>query len=679
MKIELYSAQKLSQKGSSLKKLIQNNDMPVLDLLVRESIQNSLDAKDESSDSKFVRVDYNYGSFDRDALDKELDGIDLSRKPLWGNQFLSVSDRFTVGLTGSYKDKSSNLYRLIFGIMDAQQASGAGGSWGIGKTVYFRVGVGLVIYYSRIKTEDGYESLMAAALVEDETQKSSLLPAVEGQKYGIAWWGQEISSKTHTVRETRKIRSITRVLSAFGLQPYKGNDTGTVIIIPFINEQDLLANNQPERKDGEPAPFWMSSLKDYLCLSVQKWYSARLNNRRYQHGKYLTVSVNGKVISPDDVEPFFKLTQQLYNKAALTISGSPDAQSITFANASICSIEIRIYSEIAPNEAGQVAYVKVNRKQLGMTPPDNKPSPYEYINQIVDDEDYGKPILMFCRKPGMVVSYKTEGRWVDAIPKTMDDEYIVAFFVLNPQPGLTTANISLEDYVRKSEMADHSSWEDCAIESHKPTIITKIRKRVSRKLGNVFENTEEISGKKENTGLGTLLGRILLPPEGFGRKPSSPQSSSESGNKTATYKSVKYKYGILRYTPTGMLLQIKISTGKNKVNGFGFSMEMDSIKGAISPNDWETEMGLSLPFCIDSIQLSVKKVDGIDQRINSIVRKDGDSQQGGVCLKQYVSKGGDWYGSSFCFADDNGHSVDMELLLDVMIRRKDIKPVMSFE
>jgi len=679
MKIELYSAQKLSQKGSSLKKLIQNNDMPVLDLLVRESVQNSLDAKDDSSASDFVRVDFNYGSFDKDALDKELDGIDLSRKPLWGNQFLSVSDRFTVGLTGSYKDKSSNLYRLVFGIMDAQQASGAGGSWGIGKTVYFRVGVGLVIYYSRIKTEDGYESLMAAALVEDETQKSSLLRAIDGQKYGIAWWGQEISSKNHTVRETRKARSITRVLNAFGLKPYKGTDTGTVIIIPFINEQDLLANNQPERKEGEPVPFWMSSLKDYLRISVQKWYSARLNNRKYRHGKYLTVSVNGKTISPDDMEPFFKLTQQLYNKAALTIAGSSDAQSITFANATISSIEIRINTEIAPNEAGQVAYVKVNRKQLGMTPPDNKPSPYEYINQLIDEEDFGKPILMFCRKPGMVVSYKTEGRWVDAIPKTTDDEYIIAFFVLNPQPGLTTANISLEDYVRKSEMADHSSWEDCAIESQKPTIITKIRKRVSRKLGNVFDNAEETSGKKENTGLGTLLGRILLPPEGFGRKPSSPQSSSESGHKSATYKSVKYKYGVLRFTPTGMLLQLKISTGKNTVNSFGFSMEMDSIKGAISPNDWETEMGLSLPFYIDSAQLSVKKVDGVEKKISSNVQKDGETQQRGVCMKPHISKGGDWYGSSFCFADDDAHSVDLELLLDVVIRRKDIKPVMSFE
>ena len=175
-------------------------------------------------------------------MNAELEGINLSSKPLWGNRYLAISDKNTVGLTGKFDDKKSNLYKLVFGIMDAQQASGAGGSWGIGKTVYFRVGVGLVIYYSRIKNvSGGYETLLSAAFVEDETSDTALVPPVNGQKYGIAWWGDEIFPNSRTIRETRNQKSIDRILQAFDLPPYKGAETGTRIIIPFIDEQFLLS------------------------------------------------------------------------------------------------------------------------------------------------------------------------------------------------------------------------------------------------------------------------------------------------------------------------------------------------------------------------------------------------------------------------------------------------------
>ena len=695
MKIELYSAQKLSLKGSDLQKMIQNKDMPILDLLVRESIQNSLDAKDDSSPSRFVTVEFNYGDFNRDALNSELEGINLYNKPLWGNRYLSISDKNTVGLTGKYDDKKSNLYKLVFGIMDAQQTSGAGGSWGIGKTVYFRVGVGLVIYYSRIKTDSGdYESLLSAAFVEDETSETALIPSVNGQKYGIAWWGDEISPNSHTIRETRDQKSIDRLLQAFNLAPYKGPETGTRIIIPFIDEQFLLSHNQPAREDDMPAPFWMSSLKEYLRISAQRWYIARLNNRKYLHGKYLNLSINGKPIGPDSVEPFFLLAQTLYNKAALSIAKSPDSDNIKYADTEIKTAKIVVYSQISPNEAGQVAYVKVNRKQLGMTPPENRPSPYEYINSSVEEDSFGKPILMFCRKPGMVVSYKTYGKWLEAVPKTSDDEFIIAWFVLNSQPKLTSADITIEDYIRKSEMADHCSWDDCALDSQKPSIISKIKRSVSRKLGEAFEDAKDNGDKTADTGLGTLLGRLLLPPEGFGGRPTNPQpippgpSPDESGDpghggvggggsSTTIRNCVKYKYSIVKYTPTGMLLQMTISTGKKKATRFGFSFEMDSIKGSISAKNWKNDLGLLLPFCISTAKMTIKKVD--EDYKEAVWTIHGDAQYGIIQVDLEKTSDGEWYGIEFGFADGEGHAVELLLFLDVAIHRKDINPVLSFE
>lgn len=61
MKIEIAVPGRMTQSGSSLLKLIQNNNMPILDLLVRESIQNSLDAKNDKDE--FVAVDFLTGKF----------------------------------------------------------------------------------------------------------------------------------------------------------------------------------------------------------------------------------------------------------------------------------------------------------------------------------------------------------------------------------------------------------------------------------------------------------------------------------------------------------------------------------------------------------------------------------------------------------------------------------------
>ena len=176
MRIEIAEPGRMSQSGSSLLRLIQNNKTPVLDLLVRESIQNSLDAHKE--DAKAVTVEYLTGTFSSYKLSDELEGISsalVSKFPSRNCQYLAVCDFNTVGLTGemdvqNVKDNNyGNLLKLVYEICKPQEAEGAGGSWGLGKTVYFRIGIGLVIYYSRIDEGNGkYSSRLAASFVEDE-------------------------------------------------------------------------------------------------------------------------------------------------------------------------------------------------------------------------------------------------------------------------------------------------------------------------------------------------------------------------------------------------------------------------------------------------------------------------------------------------------------------------------
>lgn len=682
MKIELYKAEKLSQKGSSLRSMIMNNGMPILDLLVRESIQNSLDAKDDTNKAKSVQVDFTIDSFDVKTLNSELDGIHLEKKPFLGNRFLAIRDTNTVGLTGQYDDKKSNLYKLVYGIMEAQSASGAGGSWGIGKTIYFRVGIGLVLYYSRIKNADGsYESLLAADLVEDETASGALLPAVGGDRYGIAWWGDKVRGSSGGVRETRKSGTINKILDAFNIEPFRGSSTGTVIIIPFIDENTLLSNNQPKLEDGQTPAFWTKNIRDYLAISVQKWYSSRLGNKKYIHGKYLDVTINGKGISPSDMEPFFRLSQALYNKAALTIAKSKDADKVKFSDVDILCEKIKVNSEIDPPEAGYVAFAKVTRRQIGMTAPSNCPSPYEYIHGCADADEFGKPIVIFSRKPGMAVSYETDGKWTAFIPTTADDEYIIAYFVVNSGTMLapSLASISLEDYVRKSEYADHTSWDDCDLgNGNRPTIISKIKKNVSKKVGKAFEGENDAPEESERSGLGTLLGRLLLPPEGFGKKPSTPPGGGGGGS-SAVHKNVRYTYSVEQYTASGLILSVRISTGKKKSATFGAELMMDSVTGPISSSVWESEMGLNMPFFFNDAQLTVGKIDGAKSGTVIKITKDGMQGAGAITGSNIMTKGRDWSAMSFAFADKEVHSFEMTLRIDITVRRRDIKPVMTFE
>ena len=159
MEIYVLGHNKMGQTGESLLKLIQNTSLSTIDLLVRESIQNSLDAA--KTESTKVTLNILTGDCQRQELDAIFSGItEALRKKIPGNEasYIAIRDSGTVGLTGPLREAEvkhekdfGNLRKLIYEICQAQPEEGKGGSWGLGKTVYFRVGIGIVLYYSRIK------------------------------------------------------------------------------------------------------------------------------------------------------------------------------------------------------------------------------------------------------------------------------------------------------------------------------------------------------------------------------------------------------------------------------------------------------------------------------------------------------------------------------------------------
>lgn len=326
MKIEIAKPEKMALSGKALLRSIQNQSIPVLDLFVREAVQNSLDAAKPGK--KFVKVEMITGIFRKEnLLDQLEESSGFKRKFLDSRyEFIAIKDSNTEGLTGSLdfrkadNDDLGNLNKLVYSIGQAQQQSGSGGAWGLGKTVYYRVGCGLVFFYSRIKIKSGYEERLAACFVEDEEKRDTILPSCARglRKCGVAWWGKKISAYSDNTEPVTNPGEIRDILDIFGIEPYSGTETGTTTIIPFVNKKRVLQDNIVYDSNARYGA-WLNSIEDYLRISLQRWYAPRLDNPSYPYGKNirgggccLQAYVNRERIEREDFAPLFKLINKMY-------------------------------------------------------------------------------------------------------------------------------------------------------------------------------------------------------------------------------------------------------------------------------------------------------------------------------------------------------------------------------
>jgi hypothetical protein len=612
MQIEIAEFGKMSQSGSSLLKLIQNNDLPILDLLVREAVQNSLDAgiRVEGHDSVYVDIgikDINVTNFA-----KHLDGITSRLIEKFGTspqKAIYIEDANTTGLTGSLDFKHSpngNIFKLIYGISMAQETPGAGGSWGLGKTVYFRVGIGLVVYYSHILKDDGlYEHRLAVTLVENEKLSNTIIPkTAEKVSSGIAWWGQRVTPNGNDTIPITDEQMIRDILNSLSIEPFEGERLGTKIIIPFIDEQQLLIKHDINPDENKP---WESNVVDYIRVAMQRWYAPRLGNKKYDYGKCLDGHINGERLEKDDFLPLFLELQMMYNAAVL--GGKSNRYYVN-------DIQIRNYFEPNKvNNAGRVAYKKFTKKELDMLAPMNGPSPFTCVNEKNSLGEQNAPLMAYVRRPGMIVNYETNGEWCKGLGGTEEHEYLVAIFVPNSDTKLLNPDndvIDLEAYLRKSEMADHTSWTDIIIKSKPLDIVDKIRSQVRRKIKASYENKEEVKEKQGMNMLARNVGKMLLPPTGFGRRASSrnraggtkPPANKGSGGNSFTILSQKY-------LDTGALeVLFKMKLAKN-VAVFTIQLFIASEGGKISAIEWESADSVGTPFPAQITRISFPDTVGL--------------------------------------------------------------------
>ena len=608
MKINIPEQTPMSMSGSSVLSSIQNNSMSTIDLMIRESLQNSLDAGiDNIGIYRSVDVNYTIGKFTKTNLTNELEGISVDLKNKIKEtecSFISIEDKNTVGLNGKIKysdakEKYGNFRKLVYEIAKPQTKEDAGGSWGYGKTVYFRVGIGLVVFYTRFKENGEYIERLACTYIEDETKYNSLLHNIKRNDRGIAWFGDEQNGSPYPIENHDYISNFLKI---FDLRCYAGRETGTKIIIPFINKKELLNDINYKKEYCNNNCFWKDNFEETLENSILQWYAPRINNKNYKEmfdKPFLKVYINNQKIKfNDDENYFFKVISELYNLALLNnynISYNPDINHILDYD-----VKTVKYSKLKGQNSGSIAFCKIPIKSFEL-------SPYTYIGIENNTSNGNRPIIGFCRKPGMIVDYQISNKWADKIPNTPEDEILIGIFVLNSN-AIFKDYFKLELYIRKSEMADHNAWDDVYIEE----------KNYGKVVATICKNTKKIiqDSLKENElnkprriiGISQKLGKLFLPTIGYGSTPQTGIKPKPKERSTIT----RSRNGSTLKTGNVININNTLSSIDFELNLLNHNASIDiSILGIGNLNTWNNLMNKdntiqkkAFPINIKQIQIS---------------------------------------------------------------------------
>lgn len=604
--------------GSGALKALQNDNFPELDLLVREAIQNSSDAA-LGLDYSSVDVQFNRDTFVPAKLNSHFEDISdvLNQKyPMSEAVYLEVRDEKTSGLTGAVRlseldpDDHGNYFKLVFdtGKEQTNSTSGeAGGSWGYGKSVYYRVGMGLVIFYTRIRIGEEYESRLIASLIEKEDDKTSILNQVRDQSVGRAWWGKADPKDINELLPVTNEEEIKEILDIFGVKQFSGDKTGTSIIIPYIDEERLLTGIFPDNCGLSEEEIAMCTFKEsvteYIALAVQKWYAPKIFNKQlseYSNQKWLSVRVNGEPIRNIDMRPVFQLVQELYLTAlSENCEGKDQYKSELFPYIKCRKIPS---NKVENNMAGAVAAVRVYKEEFS---DQGIITPYTYMRLFMKSS-LNDPIVMFARTPGMVLDYKIDGKWAKGILKPEnDDEYIFAFYVPNCdvkiKDSINAQDIvgqPLGEYLRKCEKSDHLDWVD----KSQLTIISNIQNQVVNKTNLLLKDGQEVHVEGTASKLSGRLGRRLLPSVNFGKRGNSGGSGgSGSGGGGGIGNNFEFKTEQLEFNGNSVCIHFEAAFKNSRKDAF-IGVFVESETGLFDANTWKNNIGTRFPIKIRGIR-----------------------------------------------------------------------------
>jgi hypothetical protein len=528
-KVQLKDQNAPMPTGQYALRAINNVSTPGIDLLVREAIQNSLDAALPGVNS--VPVEFKFQQFSVDALHGIIDDQTVTKLQAihpTNTTSLYIRDSNTCGLSGPtlrrnlvQGEDSGNYLKLCFSIGEPQNQEQAGGSWGIGKTVFFRSCHSPVMLYSRFLDGETFKERLLFYLIENADLNDAFTATSSGPaSTGFAWWGASLDGQD--VLPCEDPNQITSILERIGGLPrFLDSETGTLIFLPCLRDGQIPTSSE------QGSPYWIPrgqvstrEFENYTNVSIQRWYAPRLNNpyfcREGQRSPYLTAKVGDHAIGDASRFPILPITdvfQKLYNVAS----------GICTPTAKILCEEVSLRQTFNGQfEAGKVAAMRISCDDpiLKMQPPDNYPDPlvqagesFAGLNQTTP------PLVAMTRKPGMIVAYNSHGDWVQGIKPDPDGFYLLALFVLRSEAQMASdyKNRSLDEEIRQNEPPAHDCWKSgIGLGGRNLRLVERIIAGVKRAINSRFYPENHPSALNQAVASLAHDAAVRLLPPGFG-------------------------------------------------------------------------------------------------------------------------------------------------------------------
>jgi hypothetical protein len=215
-------------------------NLPLFEVLAREAIQNSWDARTGESTVEFS-IDGWTCTPDQQLEIRRLieDGIPVSGLPLAESirreplTLLVVTDTGTTGLGGPTRadietsnPESRDFVAFVRNVGEPRDKKFGAGTFGFGKSIFYLVSrAKTVMVYTRCRAEGSYQSRFIGCSIGDGYRLS------EGPAYrpytGRHWWGVSKDA----VQEPLLDVEADEAAKSFGLQPFTGQSTGTAVIM----------------------------------------------------------------------------------------------------------------------------------------------------------------------------------------------------------------------------------------------------------------------------------------------------------------------------------------------------------------------------------------------------------------------------------------------------------------
>lgn len=404
----------------AVSKTLDSTDLSPSSILLRESVQNSYDAKlNNKQPLEFYLNGYKLPKANIEKIQKLIgrDGINKSGQALMQRLYassynLEIADRNSTGLTGKsgFQDNTSNQEEKFHHFIymtgnDDKKADSSGGSFGYGKaSLYKYSNLRTIAVYSRVEINGVFETRFILCRIDERIKDNS----------SRCWWGLEDKyNQTTSYAAALLNEDADSLANLFCMKPFEKEETGTDILL-------LDVSHQKELQDIIPNSTFEDTFKELFPELILHWFWAKTNSPRLDKTINFHLSFEGKdfserLIDPETCYPYsyFVKSLNLYYET----EGVDESKGI-----------FPVTKERPKQFIGRTVLKKSNTKECKL----------KYT-----DQNFSKPTIAFMRDVEFIVTYYSSNQNLK--------ESKTAF-------GIFHTTQDLEQYFRTFENQTHDAW-----------------------------------------------------------------------------------------------------------------------------------------------------------------------------------------------------------------------------